>query len=111
MDVLFGDEPGGGYFSTTGADPSVLLRAKEDYDGAEPSPNSVAALNLLRLAALMDDQTLWKRGETVIDTFVTDPRQAARAAPAMLTACRFALNGPENAPTVAKICEGGVCIP
>ena len=30
-----------GWFSTTGSDPSVLLRLKEDYDGAEPAPGSV----------------------------------------------------------------------
>jgi hypothetical protein len=31
----------------------VLLRLKEDYDGAEPAASSVAAANLLRLAALL----------------------------------------------------------
>ena len=34
----------GGYFSGTGQDTSILLRMKEDNDGAEPSPSSVAAL-------------------------------------------------------------------
>jgi hypothetical protein len=43
----------GGYFQTSGGDASVLLRLKEDYDGAEPAASSVAATNLLRLAALM----------------------------------------------------------
>ena len=42
----------GGWFSTTGGDPSVLLRLKEDYDGAEPSASSVSVLNLLTLAHL-----------------------------------------------------------
>ncbi len=36
QDVLFWDDEGGGWFSTTGDDPTVLLRLKEDYDGAEP---------------------------------------------------------------------------
>ena len=32
-----GTRPRRGWFSTTGRDPSVLLRLKEDYDGAEPA--------------------------------------------------------------------------
>ena len=41
----------GGYFSTAGADPNILLQMKEDYDGAEPAASSIAISNLLRLAA------------------------------------------------------------
>ena len=34
---------------------SILLRMKEDYDGAEPAPSSVAALNLpARVASEQD---------------------------------------------------------
>ncbi|KOC67777.1 Spermatogenesis-associated protein 20, partial [Habropoda laboriosa] len=46
----FWDEKNGGYFSTTSDDPNIILRLKEAYDGAEPSGNSIAAENLLRLA-------------------------------------------------------------
>ncbi|KAG6417842.1 hypothetical protein SASPL_120037 [Salvia splendens] len=53
QDKLFLDEEGGGYFNTPGEDPSVLLRVKEDHDGAEPSGNSVAVINLVRLASLV----------------------------------------------------------
>src|SRR5262249_41880647 len=35
--TMFFDERDGGCFSTTGEDRSVLLRLKEDYDGAEPA--------------------------------------------------------------------------
>ncbi|HYE85736.1 MAG TPA: thioredoxin domain-containing protein, partial [Vicinamibacterales bacterium] len=42
QDELFWDADGGGWFSTTGEDPSVLVRMKEDYDGAEPAPTSVS---------------------------------------------------------------------
>ena len=41
QDELFWDAADGGWFSTTGADPTVLLRLKEDYDGAEPAASSV----------------------------------------------------------------------
>ena len=55
QDELFWDDGAGGWFSTTGADPSVLLRMKEDYDGAEPSATSVAVSNLIVLAHLTGD--------------------------------------------------------
>ena len=42
----------GGYFSVAGGDVSILLRQKEDYDGAEPAASSIAAANLFQLAAL-----------------------------------------------------------
>ncbi|CAD5196410.1 uncharacterized protein LOC103971557 [Musa acuminata AAA Group] len=53
QDKLFLDREGGGYYNTPGEDPSVLLRIKEDHDGAEPSGNSVAAINLIRLSSII----------------------------------------------------------
>ena len=50
LDELFWDPIDGGWFSTTGKDPSVLLRLKEEYDGAEPAASSIAVLNLLTLS-------------------------------------------------------------
>jgi uncharacterized protein YyaL (SSP411 family) len=55
QDELFLDRERGGWFATTGEDPAVLLRMKEDYDGAEPSASSVAALNQLTLAHVTGD--------------------------------------------------------
>ncbi len=48
----FYDESEGGFFDTSGRDKSILVRTKEDYDSAEPTGNSVAINNLLRLSAL-----------------------------------------------------------
>ena len=42
----------GGYFSVPEGDASILLRQKDDYDGAEPAPSSITAANLFILAAL-----------------------------------------------------------
>ena len=44
QDRLFWDDKNGGYFTSTGDDPSILLRLKEDSDNAEPAPSSIAAL-------------------------------------------------------------------
>jgi len=49
MDELFWDGEHGGYFNSRADDPTVIVRLKEDYDGAEPAPNSVAVSNLIRL--------------------------------------------------------------
>ncbi|HZK80883.1 MAG TPA: thioredoxin domain-containing protein, partial [Humisphaera sp.] len=46
---LFADTKAGGFFKTTGDDPTVFTRPKDAEDEAEPSGNSIAAMNLLRL--------------------------------------------------------------
>jgi len=51
---LFHDASHGGFFDTAGEDARLPVRIKEQYDGAEPSGNSVAALNLTRLARIID---------------------------------------------------------
>jgi len=48
---LFADTKHGGFFFTANDHESLLARAKEITDGAEPSGNSVAACNLVYLAA------------------------------------------------------------
>uniref|UniRef100_UPI00398E5DCF spermatogenesis-associated protein 20 n=1 Tax=Pristiophorus japonicus TaxID=55135 RepID=UPI00398E5DCF len=50
QDDLFWDAKGFAYFTDDARDSSVLIRLKEDQDGAEPSGNAVAASNLVRLA-------------------------------------------------------------
>ena len=66
QDRLFWDEKNGGYFTSTGDDPSILLRMKEDNDNAEPSPSSIAALNLLRLAQMRGMKSYRERAEKTI---------------------------------------------
>src|SRR3984957_6366935 len=54
MRGLFEDTAEGAFFSTAAGDSSLVLRMKDDYDGAEPSGNAVALLDLLRLAHFTD---------------------------------------------------------
>jgi len=56
MVETFHDGERGGFFDTSGKDPTVLVRMKETYDGAEAAGNSVAVLLLLRLAEMTDNE-------------------------------------------------------
>jgi uncharacterized protein len=49
----FRDEKAGGFYNTASDSEKALVRQKEIYDGALPSGNSVAILNLLRLSRLL----------------------------------------------------------
>jgi uncharacterized protein YyaL (SSP411 family) len=96
QDQLFGDHENGGWFSTTGQDPTVLLRMKEDYDGAEPSPSSVAALNLLTLSHLTGDTAFRVRADRAIASFGARLTEQGRAVPMMAAAAGVALQAGEQ---------------
>src|SRR4029079_7331389 len=93
QDELFWDEQAGGWFSTTGNDPSVLLRMKEDYDGAEPTASSVSVLNLLVLAHLVEDAAWSDRIERTLRLFATRLEQMGRGVPMMAAALSTYLAG------------------
>ena len=84
-DELFWDEADGGWFDTTGQDPSVLLRLKEDYDGAEPAASSVAVGNLLTLSHLVAGIGWPARVERVFGRFGPRLGEASRVVPLMLS--------------------------
>jgi uncharacterized protein len=86
QEALFWDSSNGGFFDTTGKDLSILIRSKEVYDGAEPSGNSVAALNLLRLSALLGDEAIRKQAEKTIQSFISTLHDAPQVMPQMLAA-------------------------
>ncbi len=96
MNQLFADDEHGGYFSVIKDAPNILLRTKEDYDGAEPSPNSVAALNLLRLAQIKDAPELAARAQKTIEVFSDRLTRAPVTMPQMLVALDFSLAKPRQ---------------
>jgi hypothetical protein len=96
QDALFGDPEHGGYFSVSGEDKSILLRMKEDYDGAEPSPNSIAAMNLLRLAQITGDDKLHGRALKTIGAFADQLKGAPTAMPQMIVALDASLAKPRQ---------------
>ena len=81
QDSLFWDDTNGGYFSSSGKDPNVLLRAKEDYDGAEPSPNTISAINLLRLSHLLGNSTWSEKAEGTLKALAAQMQQSPLATP------------------------------
>jgi uncharacterized protein YyaL (SSP411 family) len=93
QDELFWDEAGAGWFSTTGRDPSVLLRVKEDYDGAEPSASSLSVTNLLVLSHLVDDPSWGERIERTFKASGAALSQMGRGVPMMGAALSAYLAG------------------
>src|SRR5207244_3234817 len=96
QDRLFCDEKNGGYFSTSGKDQSVVLRMKDDNDSAEPAASSIAALNLLRLAQLRNDEQFKGRARKTIDAFAPTVSHFASAMPQLLVAADFSSSKPRQ---------------
>jgi uncharacterized protein YyaL (SSP411 family) len=86
LDELFWDSADGGWFSTTGKDASVLLRLKEEYDGAEPAASSLAVLNLLTLSHLTGDADMGVHVERAFGSFGASASMRGRSVPMMLAA-------------------------
>ncbi len=93
---LFYDPTDGGFFQTDGRDASVLVRSKEDYDGAEPSGNSMATLLLLRLAKFGDRAPHQEAAEKTLKLFGDHMRKASQVVPQMLCALDFYLSKPKQ---------------
>jgi uncharacterized protein YyaL (SSP411 family) len=99
---LFWDQTSGGWFSTTGHDPTVLVRMKEDYDGAEPAASSLGAFNLLACAHLTGDERYRRDADAVFRTFAPRLSSHGRTLPMMSAALSVALTPPEQIVVVAS---------
>jgi len=94
--ALFEDPAGGGFFHSPADAGDLVLRLKEDYDGAEPSGNSIAILNLLRLAQITGRLEFRASAERALAAFAPRLARVPVALPAMLTACEFYLAEPRQ---------------
>jgi uncharacterized protein YyaL (SSP411 family) len=92
---LFWDEAEGGFFFTADDAEKLIARPKETYDGALPSGNSVAALDLLRVGRLTAEKEFEKKAEELVTTFSKLISQNPEAYPQLLIALDFAL-GPSR---------------
>jgi len=88
LDDHFAD-PAGGYFRTADDGEMLLAREKPDYDGAEPSGNSVQAMNLARLAEFTGDDAYRQRLDRLVQGFSGTLSRSPTALPELYLALDF----------------------
>jgi len=98
----FEDAKEGGHFLTGAETGELLAREKSARDEAEPSGNSVEALNLLRLAEFTSDDRYRVRGDRTLKAFARSVRRSPTAFAEMLLALDFRLDSPQEVVIVAS---------
>jgi uncharacterized protein YyaL (SSP411 family) len=88
MIKVHGDPKAGGYFFTANDQEKLFARSKDQYDGAQPSGNSVAIDNLVRLWAATGEARYRMEAEKGFRAFAG----ALKANPASLTTMAQALD-------------------
>ena len=91
MRELFEDPVDGAFFTTAAGDPSLVLRMKDDYDGAEPSGNSIALLDFERLAHLSDRAEFRQTAERALRALGPKMASQSVAVPQMLVAFDYSI--------------------
>ena len=91
----FWDNEEGGFFITPEDGEEILVRKKDIYDGAVPSGNSVAMLNLLRLARITGDPKFEQKAQNLGRSFSGIIAQSPAAYTMLMTALDFAF-GPSS---------------
>ena len=95
MEDRFADARGG-YFLAPEGDDHLILRPRELFDGATPSSNSVAALDLLRLAAFTGDEKYRRRADAIFSLLGGYLDRVPAAFPRLLAALDFRQDEPRE---------------
>ena len=93
---LFYDTVNSGFYDISGSDPSILVRTKESYDGAAPSGNSIAILNLLRLSHMIDSQNYRSMADKSLSFFGERILNTPESLVQFLVALDFSLSKPKQ---------------
>jgi uncharacterized protein YyaL (SSP411 family) len=96
MIAKFYDPENGGFWQSAADAKDLILRVKDDYDGAEPSGNSVATLALLKLAAITGREDFKKPAEATLRLFAHRLQHFPQAMPLLLHALDFSLEEPRR---------------
>jgi hypothetical protein len=92
----FYDPANGGFWQSPAAVADLILRIKDDYDGAEPSGNSVAALALLKLAAITGRAEFKSAADHTLHLFADRLHTQPAALAYLLQALDFSLGEPKR---------------
>ena len=92
----FYDAKDGGFWQAPEGTADLILRVKEDYDGAEPSGNSVAVAALLRLAAITERKDFRDAADKTLHLFALRLKRQAHAAGNLLMGLDFAHEAPQR---------------
>ena len=96
MIANFYDAAHGGFWQSAAGTTDLILRVKDDYDGAEPSGNSVAVLALLKLAAITGREDFRQPAEATLQLFAHRLQNQPAALAFMLHALDFWLDEPRR---------------
>jgi uncharacterized protein YyaL (SSP411 family) len=96
MLAKFFDAENGGFWQSAADSKDLILRVKDDYDGAEPSGNSVATLSLLKLGAITGRKNFTEAAEKTLRLFASRLQKFPQAMPFMLHALDFSLQEPKR---------------
>ncbi len=96
MLAKFFDAENGGFWQSAADSKDLILRVKDDYDGAEPSGNSVATLSLLKLGAITGRKNFTAAAEKALRLFASRLQKFPQAMPFMLCALDFQLQEPKR---------------
>jgi uncharacterized protein YyaL (SSP411 family) len=97
MLAKFYDATNGGFYDSAADSRELILRCKDDYDGAEPSGNSVALLALLRLAAITDRKEYASAAEKTLRLLAPRLHELPQAVPHLLLGLDSYLEQPKRA--------------
>jgi len=102
----FWDAKAGGFFITSDDAENILIRKKDIYDGAVPSGNAVAMLNLIRLGKITADPELERKAEATGQAFSRIVGQAPAGYTMLMSALDFTI-GPSNEVVIAGDLQAG----
>ncbi len=103
LNSFWDDKNGGLFFSADSLD-ELLVRNKEIYDGAIPSGNSVAALNLLRIGRITANTDLENKAADIMRAFSEQVSRAPVGYTQLMSAINFAV-GPSFEVVIAGDAE------